>query len=256
VSPCDRDELPGGILNRGHFVVSFKKKDIMGEERMKMLLNNQHNHWEKTFTKHPDMFGIEPSYPAMKAAEIFKEEGRLNILELGGGQGRDTLFFAKKSFRVTVLDYSEKGLDNIKKRSQALGISQSITSICHDIRTSLPFADESFDGCFSHMLYCMAFTTTELEFLSREICRILKPGGRNIYTARNTGDPGYGTGINRGEDMWEAGGFIVHFINKATAACLAKGYEVASMEEFEEGDLPRKLFLVNLRKPWMENVNS
>jgi hypothetical protein len=29
---------------------------------------------------------------------------------------------------------------------------------------------------------------------------------------------------------------------------LAKGYQMVSIEEFEEGDLPRKLFLVALRK--------
>ena len=36
------------------------------------------------------------------------------------------------------------------------------------------------------MLYCMALTTSELEFLSKEILRALKPGGLNFYTVRNT----------------------------------------------------------------------
>ncbi|MBA4417306.1 MAG: SAM-dependent methyltransferase [Syntrophus sp. (in: bacteria)] len=215
---------------------------------MNKLLNAQQNHWEKTFTKKPDMFGIEPSYPARKASELFKSEGMSALLELGGGQGRDTLFFAQEGFRVTVLDYSDKGIEDIRKRSQALGISQSITAICHDARNRLPFEDESFDGCFSHMLYCMAFTTNELESLSQEIRRILKPGGWNIFTARNTGDPGCRTGVHHEEDMWEIGGFIVHFFSQEKVMGLAKGYEMVNIEEFEEGDLPRKLFLVSLRK--------
>lgn len=99
------------------------------------------------------------------------------------------------------------------------------------------------------MLYCMALTTPELEFLSKEILRVLKPGGLSIYTVRNTTDAHYRTGIHRGEDMWEiGGGFIVHFFSKEKVEHLAKGYEIVNIEEFEEGELPKKLFLVTLQK--------
>ena len=99
------------------------------------------------------------------------------------------------------------------------------------------------------MLYCMALTTHELEFLSQEVRRVLKPGCLNIYTVRHTADPHYRTGIDRGDDMWEIkGGFIVHFFSKDKVEYLAKGYEVVNIEEFEETDLPKKLFLVTLKK--------
>lgn len=94
----------------------------------------------------------------------------------------------------------------------------------------------------------MALTTSELEFLSDEVRRVLKPGGLNIYTVRHTGDPHYGTGIHRGEGMYEVDGFIVHFFSKEKVQHLAKGYEIVGVDEFEEGGLPRKLFRVTLRK--------
>lgn len=113
----------------------------------------------------------------------------------------------------------------------------------------LPFDDASFDACYSHMLYCMALGTPELERLSLEVCRVLKPGGLNVYTVRHTGDPQYGTGIARGEDMYEiSGGFIVHFFSRGKVEHLARGFEILSIDEFEEGTLPRKLFRVTLRK--------
>jgi len=118
----------------------------------------------------------------------------------------------------------------------------------HDVRKPLPFSDGSFDCCFSHMLYNMAFTTMELEFLSQEIRRTLKQNGLNIYTARNTNDKHYKTGICRGQDMYEVSGFIVHFFDREKVTYLAKGYQIVSIDEFEEGELPRKLFLVSLRK--------
>ena len=200
------------------------------------------------FEANAEMFGTEPSLPARKAAELFRNEGARTILELGAGQGRDTLFFARQGLRVHVLDYSHVGVEIIKAKADALGLSQSVAALQHDVRQPLLFDDGAFDACFSHMLYCMALTTAELEFLSQEVWRVLKPGGLNVYTVRNTTDVHYGTGTHRGEDMWEAGGFIVHFFNREKVEHLAKGYEIIDIEEFEEGDLPRKLFLVTLRR--------
>jgi SAM-dependent methyltransferase len=222
----------------------------MKEDKRKMeeVLNNQHRHWENILSNKPDMFGTEPSDPAQKAAELFKKEGRVKILELGGGQGRDTIFFAQNGFQVTVLDYCESGIEAITQKSKGLGVSKSITAACHDARKPLPFDDETFDACYSHMLYCMALTTAELEFLSDEIRRVLKPNGLNIYTVRNTKDPHFQTGIHQGEEIYGIGGFVIHFFSREKVEHLAKGFEIVSVVEFEEGGLPKRLFRVTLRK--------
>lgn len=214
----------------------------------KNVLDAQRPHWEGAFSKRPDMFGTETAIPAQQAVARFKTEGMTKILELGAGQGRDTFYFARNGFHVHVLDYSESGIEAINQRARESGLSDLITTEWHDVRKPFPVADDSFDACYSHMLYCMALTTKELEFLSQEIRRVLKPGGLNIYTVRHTGDAHYGKGIYRGEDMYEMGGFIVHFFSKEKVEHLAKGYEIVSIDEFEEGGLPRKLFQVTLRK--------
>ena len=94
----------------------------------------------------------------------------------------------------------------------------------------------------------MAFTTKELKFLSNEIHRVLKNSGVNIYTTRHTGDGDYKNGIHRGEDLYENDGFIVHFLSKEKIYQLSKGFELLSIENFEEGKFPRKLFQVTLQK--------
>jgi len=215
---------------------------------VKDFLNAQQQHWQNTFVQKPEMFGSEPSLPARVAARLFGEEGKTNILELGGGQGRDTLFFARAGFHVDVLDYSDSAVNAIAEKARQLELAESVTARRHDVREPLPFDDESFDSCYSHMLYCMALTTAELEFLSAEVRRVLRPNGLHVYTVRHTRDPDYGTGIHRGEDLYEIGGFIVHFFSKKKVEHLAKGYEILSIDEFEEGKLPRKLFRVTLRK--------
>ena len=98
------------------------------------------------------------------------------------------------------------------------------------------------------MLYCMALSNFDLENLNNEICRILKPGGINIYTVRHTGDGDYKNGIHRGEDLYENDGFIVHFFSKEKVKRLSKGFEVLDIEKFEEGKFPRKLFIVKNKK--------
>lgn len=217
-------------------------------EMDKKVLDAQHPHWEDTFSRKPEIFGSEPSYSAKKAVELFRKKGVEKILELGGGYGRDAIYFAENGFHVYILDFSNTCLDLIKQKARELKISENITTLQHDVRDALPFEGESFDGCYSHMLYCMALTTKELEFLSDEIRRVLKPGSLNIYTVRNTDDAHYRQGVHRGEDMYENQGFIVHFFNKEKIEYLAKGFDIINIERFEEGKLPRKLFLVVLSK--------
>lgn len=230
------------------------KKETTGSETVengmeKAILNGQQPHWEKVFSNTCSRFGDEPSYPARKAVSIFEKEGKKKILELGGGQGRDTCFFASRGFSVHSLDYTESGTKAIKEKADEAGFEKYVTVLRHDVRDPLPFETGTFDACFSHMLYCMALTTAELEFLCKEIKRILKPGGVNVYTARHTGDAHYGTGTHRGEDMYEiAGGFIVHFFSREKVDYLAREYGSFEMEEFEEGELPRKLYMVTMRK--------
>ena len=94
------------------------------------------------------------------------------------------------------------------------------------------------------MLYCMALTTNDLKKLNNEIKRILKPGGLNIYTVRHINDGDFKNGIHVGEDLYENDGFIVHYFSKDKVNSLLNGFKNTSLEKFEEGAFPRKLFFV------------
>jgi SAM-dependent methyltransferase len=221
----------------------------MPNETEKPVLDAQKQHWEGMLGSKPEMFGCDPSEPARKAAAEMKSAGSRRILELGGGQGRDSLFFATEGFDVHVLDYAQPGVDAILQKAAKAGLAQRVSAAQHDVRRPLPCGDASFDACYSHMLFCMALTTVELTALSREVFRVLRPGGLCIYTVRNTKDPDYGRGIPRGEGLYENQGFIVHFFDRAKVEELARGWELVGVDEFEEAKLPRRLYRVTLRKP-------
>ncbi len=208
-------------------------------------LDKQSQHWEESFSSKPEMFGHEPSIAAVKSLKFFKKK---NILELGAGLGRDTIFFAQNSVYVEALDYSKKAIETIEEKSKKLNLTQFIKTKVFDVRKKLPFNNNAMDACFSHMLYCMALSNLDLKNLNKEIHRILKPGGINIYTVRHTGDGDYKNGIHIGEDLYENEGFIVHFFSKDKVNKLSNGFEILNIEKFDEGSFPRKLFKVTTKK--------
>ena len=194
------------------------------------------------------MFGLEQSIAAEKALKFFQEKNIKNIVELGAGLGRDTIFFAKNSINIHALDYSQTSIKSITNKSEKLNLTNFIKPKVFDIRKKLPFEDNSVEGCFSHMLYCMALSNSDLECLNNEICRILKPNGINIYTVRHINDGDYKQGIHRGEDLYENDGFIVHFFSKEKVKSYLRGFQNIIIETFEEGKFPRKLYFVCNKK--------
>ena len=195
------------------------------------------------------MFGLDPSLSAKKALELFKEKNIHKIVEIGAGLGRDTLFFAKNSINITALDYSPSGIEAINQKTKKNNLSNYISTKLFDVRQKLPFENNSIEACYSHMLYCMALTTKDLEKLNNEIHRILKPNGLNIYTVRHTNDGDYKNGKHIGEDLYENDGFIVHYFSEEKVNSLLNGFKNITLEKFEEGTFPRKLFfIVNEKK--------
>ena len=190
------------------------------------------------------MFGLEQSYKAQKDLEILKKKNSNYIVELGAGRGRDTIFFAKNALKVHVLDNSPSAIKIIKEKAKENNLEDLITTEIFDIRKKLHFGDKKFQGCYSHMLYCMALTNSDLKKLNDEICRVLKNKGINIYTVRNTIDADYKKGKHKGEDLYEMDGFIIHFFSNEKIKNLLNGFLNLSIENFNEGSFPRKLSLV------------
>lgn len=212
------------------------------------LAQAQREHWQNTYGAHPGMYGDQPSAPALHAVEILGSVGAKEVLELGAGHGRDSLYFARQGLGVLATDFSAVGLQQLRDRADAAGLRGLRTAVV-DVRDHLPLADESVDAVYAHMLLCMALTTEEIVALVDEIRRVLRPGGAFLYTVRHTGDPHYGSGIAHGDDIFEHGGFAVHFFSRRLVDELAEGWKVLEVNEFEEGELPRRLWNVVLIRP-------
>lgn len=213
------------------------------------LAAQQHRHWQRTYTAHPDMYGQTVSAPGAYAIELWTRHHVHAVLELGAGHGRDTLAFLRAGFQVTALDFAEAGITQLQRHATDAGRLTGLDARVHDIRQYLPLPDTSVDAVYSHMLLCMAFTTRELDGIAGEIDRVLRPGGWHVYTVRHTGDPHYRAGTGYGDDIWEHGGFAVHYFDDALVDQLARGHRLVERAEFCEGNLPRHLWRLTLHKP-------
>ncbi|WP_307811548.1 class I SAM-dependent methyltransferase [Streptomyces fildesensis] len=221
----------------------------MAQERDERLADAQREHWQSTYTAHPGMYGEQPSDPAIHAADVFRAAGARDVLELGAGHGRDALYFAREGFTVRATDFSATGLEQLAHAAQAQGVGDRVATVVHDVREPLAVANGSVDAVFAHMLLCMALSTKEIHTLVGEVRRVLRPGGSFLYTVRHTGDAHYSSGTPHGDDIFEHGGFAVHFFDRDLVNALADGWTLNEVHAFEEGDLPRRLWRVTQTLP-------
>ncbi len=121
------------------------------------------------------------------AAQLFLKAGARGVLELGGGQGRDTIGLLQAGLSVTALDFTAEALEQLE---HAAGPERHghLRTLAHDVRTPLTLDGLSFDAVFAHMLFCMALSTAQLQQLMAEVHRLLRRSGQIVYTVRHVGD--------------------------------------------------------------------
>lgn len=209
----------------------------------------QRDHWSEVYTRNPHLYGEEPSEAARHAAGVFAAQGAHEVLELGAGHGRDALWLARQGFRVHAADFSTTGLDQMARAAREQDLAARVHPVLHDVREPLPLADASVDAVFAHMLLCMALSTDRIRAVMREIRRVLRPDGNLVYTVRHTGDPHHGTGLAHGDDIYEHGGFAVHFFSRDLVDELAQDWELREVHPFTEGELPRHLWRITQARP-------
>ena len=64
---------------------------------------------------------------------------------------------------------SQSAIKIINKKALEHKLLNFISTKIFDVREKLPFEDCSIEACFSHMLYCMALTESDLEELNKKI---------------------------------------------------------------------------------------
>jgi SAM-dependent methyltransferase len=203
------------------------------------------NIWDKIYSDASAFFGEDPSDFAQKCYSYFKKYGVKRILELGCGQGRDTIFFASNGFDVHAIDASKVAIENINQKKGQKNISLDLRHF--KARQSLPYDSSYFDAVYSHMFYNMRFTDEELRSLFKESNRVLKNNGLLYFSVRSDKDVLYNKGKKIDNNIYEINGFQIRFFTKRQIQSFLENYfEIKNIEgSYEE---PVNLYFVFCRK--------
>jgi SAM-dependent methyltransferase len=141
------------------------------------------NIWNNVYSNDSSFFGNEPSKFALICYEDFVKHKVQKVLELGCGQGRDSIFFASKGLEVYTIDSSKVAIENLRIKAKGLNLDIKLKNI--DAVKGLPFLHNHFDAVYSHMFYNMGFTDNKLKFLFNESNQVLKNNGLLSFSVRS-----------------------------------------------------------------------
>jgi ubiquinone/menaquinone biosynthesis C-methylase UbiE len=145
--------------------------------------------WEKIYKEKGDLrFAVLPKI--RRAAGIFKEKGYKEILDLGCGTGKHSIFLAKRGFSVYAIDISPAGIEIAKKKSESQGLNIHFKH--HDMK-SIPFSGNFFNAVICTWTIYHG-TLKSIKQTISEVHRVLKPDGMFITDFLSVADSTFGIG--------------------------------------------------------------
>lgn len=133
-------------------------------------------------------YGFENPFkpdPLLKKAMLHLPRGK-QLLDVGCGEGADSVFFARKGFRVTAID---KNKDYIKRfRNYCKDEKLSAISILRRDVVNYRYPRNRYDAIVCLLVIC-CMKRSEFEKIVKSLKQSVKPGGIMIMSSRNYLDP-------------------------------------------------------------------
>jgi tellurite methyltransferase len=76
------------------------------------------SYYENDYRKEEYFWGVSPSVMCLKVLELMPPERPLKLLDIGCGEGKDAVFFARCGYDVSAFDVSEAGLEKTRKLAE------------------------------------------------------------------------------------------------------------------------------------------
>jgi malonyl-CoA O-methyltransferase len=194
------------------------------KEAPKAAIRVGYDRWSEIYDAEANpLIGLEE--PVVKDA--LGDVAGLEVLDLGCGTGRHTLWLANAGASVTAIDFSEGMMEKARAKPGA----EKVRFLVHDLHERLPFDDGSFDRVVSGLV--LEHLHDMAPFFS-EAHRVLKPGGRAVVSGMHPAmflrdvrarfrDPATGEKVEPGS--------VEHTIGDVVMAAVRAGFTLAGIDE-------------------------
>jgi len=103
------------------------------------------SYYEDDYRKKDYYWGVVPSTMCLKVLELLPPENHIKILDIGCGEGKDAVFFARCGYDVSAFDISEAGLEKTKRLADKANVNvRTFRASLWDYRL-----DEKYDILYS-----------------------------------------------------------------------------------------------------------
>ena len=151
--------------------------------------------WEEAYRRNARLWGDRPSEIAEIAANYVREQistpGKLTLLDIGCGYGRDDIYLASQlGLSITGIDRSSQAITLAAEALTTLDLD-NVRFVCADLAT---FSGEVYDLILVSNLYHLLDGAARQQ-LGERVTELLRPNGLLFLNALSTSDPEeYGQG--------------------------------------------------------------
>jgi tellurite methyltransferase len=80
------------------------------------------NPYDDRYNQENYYWGFKPSSTCFRVLQLFPPEKPLRLLDVGCGEGRNAIFFARNGYNVTAFDLSHKGVEKTNALAKRVGV--------------------------------------------------------------------------------------------------------------------------------------
>lgn len=172
-----------------------------------------------------------------------------DVLELGAGTGKNTVWLAERARQVVALDFSQGMLERARAR---LGSARNVRFVELDLRAPWSMPEGSFDRVVGNLVL---EHIAELAPIFAQAARVLRPGGTlylcELHPFRQRTRAQAQFGAVGGRERVTA---FLHDVSDYVAAGLGAGLSLRALEEWWDGPADRSGLPRLLSQLWSRNA--
>lgn len=143
--------------------------------------------WKSAYTSRSPLFGEMPTDCVKELTKLLKRGAK--VLDLGCGDGRDTLFMLKHGFSVVAVDAVDVAIERLKHRAAAHRVDDRLQVHILDVM-ELPLPEAEYDAVVGVTILDHLYEDQRSQLLDR-IKQGVRPGGYIAVEMHSDRDPAW-----------------------------------------------------------------